>query len=64
MRSPLAASPRALSDDAPALFAVANLKDARRPARGAGIGPSMLAPALPPVVVTTSTPGLIQVSAE
>jgi hypothetical protein len=63
MRSPLAASSRARADDAPAPFAVSNLKDARLPARGVRIGRSLLALALPPMVVTTLAPGPMQVSA-
>jgi hypothetical protein len=64
MRSPLAAALRTLTDDGPARFAVSNPKDARLPARGVRIGRPMHAPALPPMVVATLAPGLLQVSAE
>jgi hypothetical protein len=63
MRPPLAASSHALADDVPAPSAVENRKDGPLPARGVRIGRS-LAPALPPMVVATLAPGLMQVSAE
>jgi hypothetical protein len=64
MRPPLAASSHALADDVPVPFAVENRKDGPLPARGVRIGRSLLAPALPPMVVTTLVPGPMQVSAE
>jgi hypothetical protein len=64
MRPPLAASSHALADDVSVPFAVENRKDGKRPARRARIGRSMLAPALPPMVVATLAPCPMQVSAE
>jgi hypothetical protein len=64
MRPPLAASSRALADDAPAPLAVESSKDAPLPACGVRIGRATLALALPPMVVATLAPGLMQVSAE
>jgi hypothetical protein len=64
MRSPLVAPFRALTNNAPAPLDLADLKDASLPVRGVRIGRSMLAPVLPPMVVATLAPGLMQVSAE